>query len=81
MSIRMEIRSLPWWVGALLVLAAVVVLVARIVGLLVLVTVDGLERAETAIATAAGVSPWGSRVLLLPTDVPVPGPTPGGRRD
>ncbi|WP_131769203.1 hypothetical protein [Candidatus Protofrankia californiensis] len=79
-DIRADLRSLPWWATAGIVVLAVVVLALRIVGLVVVAVVDAAERIEVAVSTAAGISPLGASTLILPADVPVPGWTPGGRR-
>ncbi|SBW17246.1 hypothetical protein FDG2_0129 [Candidatus Protofrankia californiensis] len=72
-DIRAELRLLPLWAAAAVVLVAVVVLVLRITGLIVVAIVDAAERVDVAMSTTLGISPLGASTLLLPADW-----TPGG---
>ena len=68
MTIAEELRRLRFLGVVVLVLLAVIVLAARIVGLLVVVLVDGVERAERALSARLGVLPLGGSVTILPPD-------------
>lgn len=80
-SVQADLRALPWWAVAPLILFAVLVLAVRIAGLAVAFVVDVAERLDMAVATAAGISPLGASTWLLPPDTPIPGWTPRGGTD
>ena len=68
MTIAEELRRLRFLGVVVLVALAVIVLAARIVGLLVVVLVDGVERAERVLSARLGVIPLGGSVTILPPD-------------
>ena len=68
MTVSEELRRLRFLGVVVLVLLAVIVLAARIVGLLVVVLVDGVERAERVLSSRLGVIPLGGSVTILPPD-------------
>lgn len=75
MTIASELRRLHYLGALVLVVLAIVVLAARIVGLVVVLVVDGIERAERTLSARLGVTPLGGSMVILPADV-----APGGVR-
>jgi hypothetical protein len=67
-DLRAELRLLPSWLAAAVVLLAILVLAVRIVGLLVIVAVDISERVELAVATRLDIAPIGVSSVILPPD-------------
>ncbi len=59
-----DVRRLPWLVAVALVVAALVVMALRTVGLVVVLVVDVAERVEMFASATAGVSPFSSHVLI-----------------
>lgn len=67
-TVRLDLRSLRWWVATAVVILTLIVLVIRIVGLVVIVVVDLAERVEITVACAAGITPLGTSTFALPYD-------------
>ncbi len=65
-GIRADLRALPWWCAAGLVLLAVLVLALRAAGLLVCAVVDAADRFEAAVSGTAGIRPLAASVVVLP---------------
>lgn len=77
MSVREELRALAWPVAVLVVAAAVLTLLARVVAVVVVLAADGVQRAvgiaadvveavEDALSTRCGMRvPLGARLVVL----------------
>lgn len=72
------LRGRRWYVVAVLVGLALVVLACRAVGLVVFVAVDLVERAEVLACSAAGIGPVAGGALVAPAPVPGGWTPPGG---
>jgi hypothetical protein len=65
-TVRADIRRLPWLVALALVVLALAVLTIRAAALVVCVIADGAARVELAATAAAGIGPLSPSSVVLP---------------